>query len=105
MEISELQDFVDWEMGRLEVLHGKGNEELKPWDAVKLSEEVGELQSEVLGHSGLCRKEKLDMFSTESFEKEFADVIISACILARRHKINIVDALTRKIEIIRGRKY
>jgi hypothetical protein len=37
-------------------------------------------------------------------EEIFANIILNACVLARRQKIDIVDALTKKIEIIRGRK-
>ncbi len=105
MEIAELQDFVDWEIKRLNEFFGKSNEELRAWDIVKLSEEVGELAGEVLGHSGLVRKEKLGNFSKLSLGDEIADVIIVACILARRHGVDVVDALERKTEIIRGRKY
>ena len=105
MDIEELQDFIDWEKKRLEEFLGKSNEELKPWSAVKLAEEVGEFQNEVLGHSRLQRKEKMENFSDESFEKEFADVILAACLVARRHNVDIVDALRKKIEIIRGRNY
>lgn len=115
MDIVELQDFVDWEMKRIEELNGKSNEEMKPWSIVKLAEapighdstepEVGELADEVGAHSSLHRKDKMDGYSCESFEKEFADVVITACIVARRHGVDIVDALNKKIEIIRGRKY
>ena len=62
MEIEELQDFIDWEIKRLNGFLGKSNEELKPWAAVKLAEEVGELQNEVLGHSSLHRLEKMERF-------------------------------------------
>ena len=75
MEISELQDFVDWETKRLDESSDK----------------------ELKSHTVL----KLDNFSGEGF----ANMIIAACILARRNKIDIVDALANKIEIIRGRKY
>jgi len=105
MKVEELQDFIDWEIKRLNEFLGKNNEELKPWAAIKLAEEVGELQSEVIGHSKLHRKDKMDKFSDESFKKEVADVIITTCILVRRHNIDIVDALENKIEIIRGRSY
>jgi NTP pyrophosphatase (non-canonical NTP hydrolase) len=105
MEIEELQDFIDWEIKRLNIFTNKTNEELKPWSAVKLGEEVGELQEQVIGNSGIQRKEKADKFSKENLGEEFADVIITACILARRHNVDIVDALTKKIEVIRGRDY
>ena len=105
MEMIELQDFVDWEIKRLNEFSGKNNEESKPWDVVKLVEEVGELAGEVLGHSGLVRKEKSGNFSKLSLGDEVADVIIVACILARRHGVDVVDALEKKVEIIRGRRY
>ena len=105
MKIEELQDFIDWEIKRLNEFARKTNEELKSWSAVKLSEEVGELQSEVLGSAKLQRTGKMNSFSKESFGSEVADVIITTCILARRHNIDIIDALTKKIEIIRGRSH
>jgi len=104
MNIEELQDFTDWEIKRVDSHFGKSSEMMKLWTAVKLSEEIGELQAEILGQANLQRK-KETTFTKESLEKEFADVIISACILARRHNIDIIDALTKKIDIIRRRKY
>lgn len=105
MTLQKFQDFIDWEIERLNSFLDKSNEELKPWSAIKLSEEVGELQSEVIGYAKLHRKEKMDRFSKESFGKEVADVIITACIVGRRHDIDIVDALNNKIKIIQGRVY
>jgi NTP pyrophosphatase (non-canonical NTP hydrolase) len=105
MNIEELQKFIDNEMKRLEEFFGKTNEELKILSAVKLSEEVGELQEEVLGTLKLHRKEKDGRFTKETFGNEFADVIITACILARRHDIDIDEALNRKIKKIKERVY
>lgn len=105
MQVEELQDFIDWEIKRLNGPLGKNDEEMKSWDSVKLVEETGEFLSEVRTISGIYRDEKKKEFSKENFGNEFVDVIISACIIARRHNIDIVDSIVNKIEIIRRRKY
>ncbi|PIO04297.1 hypothetical protein COT48_01135, partial [Candidatus Woesearchaeota archaeon CG08_land_8_20_14_0_20_47_9] len=63
--------------------------------AVKLGEEVGELFSEILKHSALQRKEKMQGYDKdkESLAEEFADVIITSLLLAERMNIDIESAL------------
>ena len=107
MEIDELNDFAEWESKRKEKLFGKTNEEMKLIDAVKLSEEVGEFMNELCKSMGLQRKEKLEdpEKTKKELAKEFADVVLTAVILAKRLNIDISDALEEKIEIVRARRY
>ncbi|MEO7196008.1 MAG: MazG nucleotide pyrophosphohydrolase domain-containing protein [Pseudonocardiaceae bacterium] len=71
--------------------------------AVKLAEEVGELQAEVLGHAGYQRASKDQRFTTESLSGELADVMICVAILASSHDIDLSKALASKIEKIDAR--
>ncbi len=71
--------------------------------AVKLAEEVGELQAEVLGHAGYQRATKDQRFTTESMSSELADVMICVAILASSHDIDLGKALSSKIEKIDAR--
>jgi NTP pyrophosphatase (non-canonical NTP hydrolase) len=64
---------------------------------VKLSEEMGELSDNILSQLGLQRKEKLDNFDHKSLTKEFADLIITAFLLAKSADIDILQALEDKI--------
>lgn len=70
---------------------------------MKLSEEVGELSSEILWHTGFVRQEKLDRYSPESLKDEFADVIFVAIRLAKLMDIDIESALQQKMEKIKKR--
>lgn len=68
--------------------------------AVKLAEEVGELQAEILGHAGYQRASKDQRFTAESLASELADVMICVAILASSHDIDLGKALASKIEKI-----
>jgi NTP pyrophosphatase (non-canonical NTP hydrolase) len=70
--------------------------------AAKLTEEVGELQAEVLGHAGYQRKSKTG-FTTDTMAGELADVMICAAILASSHEVDLGKALASKIEKIEDR--
>ena len=70
---------------------------------VKLMEELGELCDEVLAHSGLQRKEKLDKMDKGNIAEEFADVLIVTLILAHNMGINIEEGLERKMKKINDR--
>ena len=107
MEFSELKEFVKFEQGRREKMFNKTNDEMIVYDAIKLSEEVGELMDEFLKYEGMQRKEKLrDKEETkEEVAKEVADVILVAMILADRMGIDFEQALKEKIEILKGRDY
>lgn len=67
--------------------------------AVKLSEEVWELNSEVLKSLYKGRK----TFVQEDLELEFADVIITTLLLAKSLNVDINSSLVRKLNIIKER--
>jgi NTP pyrophosphatase (non-canonical NTP hydrolase) len=58
-------------------------------NTMKLVEEVGELNAEILGHLKLQRKEKLAKFTPETLQDEFGDTIISTLRLARIMGIDV----------------
>ena len=68
--------------------------------AVKLSEEMGELSGEVLGHLGLQRKSKREGKTLDDVADEIADVVIVAFMLAKSMNIDVPAALERKIKKI-----
>jgi NTP pyrophosphatase (non-canonical NTP hydrolase) len=65
---------------------------------VKLGEEFGELCEEVLAYNSLQRKQKLDNHDRENLREEFADVIITALLLAKSMNVNIEKALEMKMQ-------
>lgn len=67
--------------------------------AVKLSEEVWELNSEILKSLYKWRK----IFLQEDLELEFADVIISTLLLANSLNVDINSSLDKKLNIINER--
>lgn len=71
---------------------------------VKLTEELGELYNEVLGFFGNQRKEKLLLKKRKGLAEEFADVIITALLLAKSLGINIEKALEEKIKKLEKRR-
>lgn len=66
--------------------------------AMKLAEEVGELNEQVLWHYGYGRKEKIEKYSPENLEDEIADVIFSAMMVAKSLDVDISKALSHKME-------
>ena len=68
--------------------------------AIKLGEEFGELCQEVLFHSSLQRKSKMDKFKKENLSEEFADVLISTLLLAQEMNVDIEKALENKMKKI-----
>lgn len=104
MEIEEIQDFADWEIKRLDKAYNLTNEKAKFRATMKLTEEVGELMNEISKKEQMQRKEKSE-FKEQDLAEEFADVILTACIIARRYKIDIIDALETKIDKVRQRRY
>lgn len=72
---------------------------------VKVTEEVGELASEVLASQGDLRKEKLEKRDDESLGDEIADVLITTLMLAASLNVDVPGALARKIAKIEKRFY
>ena len=100
--MKKLLEWVKKESGRLEKDHGKYSNQDKQIFAcaIKLGEEFGELCQEVLFHSSLQRKSKMDKFKKENLSEEFADVLISTLLLAQEMNVDIEKALENKIKKI-----
>jgi NTP pyrophosphatase (non-canonical NTP hydrolase) len=104
MEFKKLLKFIENESERLKKCYSyPDNEKVIFARTIKLNEEVGELNSEVLTYHSLQRKEKLERYNKESFSEEFADVIITALLLANSMNIDIEKALENKIKKINKR--
>jgi NTP pyrophosphatase (non-canonical NTP hydrolase) len=71
---------------------------------VKLSEEMGELSDNILSSIGLQRKEKLESFCRQDLAKELADLVITACLVAKAANIDIAQALDEKIPELNRRR-
>ncbi len=69
--------------------------------SIKLSEEIGELNQQILLHLGYWSKEKIEKYSQENMEDEMADVIFSALILSRALNIDTDKALSNKMDKIK----
>jgi len=70
---------------------------------LKLTEEVGELSSEILWHTWFVRQEKIARYSPETLQDEFADVVFVTVRLAKLMNIDIESALQQKMEKIKER--
>jgi len=69
----------------------------------KLTEELGELCSEILAQQGLQRKKKIDQHNHTTLGAEFADLIITSLIMADWLEVDIEAALEKKIAKIKER--
>ena len=106
MEMKELLDFVDRtlsEAGKWTFSRDQDITKRILAQTIKLSEEMGELSSEILWHTGFVRQEKMARYSPETLKDEFADVIIVAIRLAKLMDIDIESALVQKMEKIKKR--
>lgn len=106
MDIKELLNFADAEEQRLTSHYAVDDARIKTLcRIVKLVEEVGELCEEVLAHNAYQRQDKLAERNSSNLPEEIADVLITALILAKTLDVDVEDALQRKIEKIKARKY
>ncbi|MFA5870576.1 MAG: MazG nucleotide pyrophosphohydrolase domain-containing protein [Candidatus Paceibacterota bacterium] len=105
MTLKELDIFIKAEDIRLQTMHGNYEDEEKRLLArtVKLSEEVGELSEMILSHCSFQRKEKLEALNKAQISGEFADVIIVCALLANTMKVDLEDAIEKKIKVIEER--
>lgn len=71
--------------------------------AAKLVEEVGELHAQLLGRSKLQRQGKSQEFNQAGLEGEVADVMICVLILAEVAGIDLMKALTTKMDAVEQR--
>lgn len=70
---------------------------------MKIVEELGELSDEVLTSMNLQRKSKIERFSKQNVEDEFADVLGSLILLAVELDIDVEEVMQRKIKFTRER--
>ena len=103
MDLKELLEFIEIENKRINDLFKIDKEKMVLAQTVKLSEEVGELSSEVLAHNSLQRFKKLENHDKSNIHGEFADVIFTTLILAKTMDVDIEKALKNKIEKINKR--
>ncbi len=66
----------------------------------KITEEVWELNSDILKK---YYKRKIDKFSEENLELEFADCMITLALLAKSLNIDLNNSLKKKFKIIKDR--
>jgi NTP pyrophosphatase (non-canonical NTP hydrolase) len=104
MELRDLLRFVETEDEKLKKRYSSlSDQEVILARTVKLAEEFGELCEEVLAYNALQRKQKLDNHDKENLPEEFADVIITALLLARSMNVNIEKALEKKMQRLHQR--
>jgi len=104
MEIKELQEFSKKIHKRLLQYYDFSDpKQLNLPITIKIMEELGELCNDVLAHSGIQRKEKLDNYDKSNIEEEFADVIITTFNLAHNMDVDLEQALKKKMERIEKR--
>lgn len=70
---------------------------------MKIVEELGELSDEILTSMNLQRDSKIQKFSRQNIEDEFADVLGSLVLLGLELDIDIVEVMKRKILLTRER--
>lgn len=99
MEMDKLLKFIEEEDTRLNQYYGERVDKDRRVlaRAVKLSEEMGELCNDVLAHASLQRNEKLNVHRSENIQEEFADVIITALLLARAMGVDVLKGIESKI--------
>jgi len=104
MELKELLEFIEEENERIRKRYPNlDKEKLILAQTVKINEELGELYNEILNHFSLQRKEKLDNMDKKAIEEEFADVLITTLLLAKRMNVDIEKTLKEKIDKINKR--
>ena len=82
---------------------GGGHASFALAQTVKLGEEVGELQAEVLGALEYQRREKAGRYSRETLGGELADVMVCVALLADTFGVDLARAVGSKIEQLEAR--
>lgn len=105
MTLEELKNFIKFEDTRLAKCYEEypDKEKLIFAKVIKVTEEVGELCSEILAKGSRQRKAKNENYSEDKIAEELVDVIITLSLLANSLDIDIEDALKKKIEKINKR--
>lgn len=107
MQISELSEFLEWmrtQPAYQEMFQTTTSpKELSFAHSLKISEELGELNEQLLGKFWLQRSDKADRFSDEKLALEMVDVIFATLMLAKELNIDMEIAFQHKIEMLKNR--
>lgn len=99
--MKRLKEFIKIEAKRLRDQIPVTDKEFTLFNTIKLGEEVGEVNNEILKHFKCGRKEKLN--GNNELSNEIADVMISCAMLAECMDLDLNEALDKKIKIIEER--
>ncbi len=69
--------------------------------SLKISEELGELNEQLLGKFHHQRKDKSDRISDEKLGLELADIVLSTAMLADELDLDLEELLAKKMAILR----
>lgn len=108
MTLAELRQLIAAENARLRAKYPQSSTDDEKWalaQAVKMTEELGELCAELLGSFKLQRSDHPTMedSSRGRLSDEFADVVITTLLAAETMGVDIDQALARKLERIKQR--
>jgi NTP pyrophosphatase (non-canonical NTP hydrolase) len=109
LSLRDLAQFAEGEARRLAANFGfdpiadGGHVSFALAQAVKLGEEVGELQAEVLGALEYQRREKAGHYSRDTLGGELADVMVCVALLADAFGVDLARAVEIKIEQLEAR--
>jgi NTP pyrophosphatase (non-canonical NTP hydrolase) len=109
MSLRDLAQFAEGEARRLAANFGLdptargGRVSFALAQTVKLGEEVGELQAEVLGALEYQRREKAGRYSRDTLGGELADVMVCVALLADTFGVDLARAVGSKIEQLEAR--
>ena len=101
MEIKEIMKFAEESQEKISKYYSKSKEELIPYHALKIGEELGELLEQVLAHQNIQRKDKA--IDKKQIGEEVADVLLATLILAKSLNLDVESEIKRKIEKNKGR--
>jgi len=104
MQLKEILEFTD----KVDAYFKKKNPDIDQekrvlYSAMKLTEEVGELNEQLFYHYGHGREEKRTRYSPEHLEHEIADVVLAALMIAEKLTIDAEKALAEKMKIVKER--
>lgn len=105
MTFERLEDFIVAENARLKQAYA-GSYSPDSWllrQGVKLSEEVGELSDQILGHLNLQRAAKAHKYNPDELAGEMADVVIMALLVGAEAGLDLGAVLEAKIAFIEAR--
>lgn len=70
---------------------------------MKIVEELGELADEILTSMNLQRNSKIEAFTKQNIEDEFADVLASLILLANEMDLDVEKIMKRKLQFTKER--